>query len=517
MRRGADRGAPAILAVLALLLTAWTPSAGAPSAAAVPVAAAVTAAAPVASPAAGAPGPESAPPPADPRTLTYAPLKIAFPKPERVFLPDGLLVYLFEDHELPLIDAAIDFKAGSIFDPADKAGLADLAATLMRTGGTEAMAPEAVDESLEFMAAQISLSASADMLSGSVSVVKDRFPEALRILASILKTPRFDPERLEVEKARVLEEIRRRYDDPGDLAELEFRKLVYGAASPWARLASSESVGRIRREDLAEWQRRFVRPNNAVMGVAGDFDAKKMKALLEETFRGWSNAKVTPPPVAKVRDDIPAGVHLVSRPLSQTQIEIGHLGVGRFDPDKFAIKILNFILGEGGFTSRLVKEVRSNRGLAYSIGGGIGLDSDRGLFQISGSTKAASTVEAIDLIRTILRQMRDPGPTEQEVKEAKESSTNAFVFSVDGTAPYMRAYLFYDFYGYPPDYLQTYRDNLSRVTREQVAMAARKRLNPDRLVILVVGNDQGFDRPLSSLGLGDPRPLRLEEAAAAAR
>lgn len=516
MRRRAPRGAAAIAA--AVVLTALSLLlAAAPVTAAALNEAPAKATPPAAPSPAAAPGTETGPPPADPRTLTYAPLKIAFPKPERVFLPDGLLVYLFEDHELPLIDATIYFKAGSIFDPADKAGLADLAATLMRTGGTEAMPPAAVDEALEFTAAQIGLNASADMLSGSVSVVKDRFPEALRIFAAMLKSPRFDPERLEVEKARALEEIRRRYDDPGDLAELEFRKLVYGATSPWARLASVDSIGRIRRDDLAEWQRRYVHPNNAVMGVAGDFDAKKMKALLEETFRGWSNAKVTPPIVAKVRDDIPAGVHLVSRPLSQTRIEIGHLGVGRFDPDKFAIKILNFILGEGGFTSRLVKEVRSTRGLAYSIGGGIGLDSDRGLFQISGSTKAGSTVEAIDLIRTILRQMRDPGPTEQEVKEAKESSVNAFVFSVDGTAPYMRAFLFYDFYGYPPDYLQTYRDNLSRVTREQVTMAARKRLNPDRLVILVVGNDQGFDRPLTSLGLGEPRPLRLEETPAAAR
>jgi len=500
MRRGAARGAAATLAALVLLLQAWA----APARAA-------AAAAPAAAPApAASPGAEAAP--ADPRTLTYAPLKIGFPKPERVFLPNGLLVYLFEDHELPLIDVSIDFKAGSIFDPADKAGLADLAATLMRAGGTEAMPPAAVDEALEFMAAQIGLGASSDMLSGSVSVVKDRFPDALRIFAAMLRTPRFDPDRLQVEKARALEEIRRRYDDPGDLAEMEFRKLVYGAQSPWARLSTVESIGRIGRDDLAAWQRRYVRPNNAVMGVAGDFEPKKMKALLEETFRGWSNAKVTPPAVAKVRDDIPAGVHLVSRPLNQTQIEIGHLGVGRFDPDKFAIKILNFILGEGGFTSRLVKEVRSTRGLAYSIGGGVGLDSDRGLFQVSGSTKAGSTVEAIDLVRTILRQMRDPGATEQEVKEAKESSVNAFVFSVDGTVPYMHAYLFYDFYGYPPDYLQTYRDNLSRVTREQVVQAARKHLNPDRLVILVVGNDKGFDRPLASLGLGEPRPLRLDEA-----
>ena len=454
--------------------------------------------------------------PADPRALAYGPLSISFPKPEKLFLPNGLLVYLFEDHELPLVDVTIDFKAGSIFDPQEKAGLAALAATLMRTGGTATMTPGAVDEALEFMAAQISLYASADMLGGSVSAVKDRFPEALRIFASLLRAPRFDAGRLEVEKAREIEEIRRRFDEPDDVAEINFRKLVYGARSPWARLSSVESIGRIGREDLGEWQRRYVRPNNAVMGVAGDFDAGRMKALIEETFRGWSNAKITPPPVPKVKDDVPFGVHLIARPLSQTHVEIGHLGVGRFHPDKFAIKILNFILGEGGFTSRLVKEVRSTRGLAYSIGGGIGLDSDRGLFQISGSTKTGSTVEAIDLVRRILRQLRDQGPTEQEVKEAKEASINSFVFSVDGTTPYMRAFLYYDFYGYPAGYLQTYRDNLAKVTREQVLQAARRHLDPDRLVILVVGDDQGFEKPLASLGLGEPRALRLDEGPAAA-
>src|SRR5262249_52859024 len=160
----------------------------------------------------------------------------------------------------------------------------------MRTGGTEASAPDAVDESLEFMAARIALDAGDDMLSGSVSAVKDRFPEALAIFAAMLRAPRFDPARIEGEKARATEEGRRRWDDPGSVAELNFRQLVYGPTSPWARLSSVGSIGRIRRDDLAAFHRRFVRPNNAVMGVAGDFDAKRMKALLLETFKGWGNA-----------------------------------------------------------------------------------------------------------------------------------------------------------------------------------------------------------------------------------
>ena len=469
--------------------------------AAIPAPPQTPAAAPAPTPATGTP---------DPRALTYAPLSISFPKPERLFLPNGLLIYLFEDHELPLIDAAIDFKTGAIFDPPDKAGLASLAATLMRTGGTEASAPDEIDESLEFMAARITLDAGNDMLSGSVSAVKERFPEALRIFAGMLRSPRFDPARIEVEKARDIEEIRRRWDDPGEIAGLNFRRLVYGSSNPWARLSTTGSVGRIRRDDLVEFHRRYVRPNNAVMGIAGDFDGRRMKSLLEETFKGWSNAKITPPAVPKVKDDAPAGLHLIARPLTQSRVEIGHLGVSRFDPDKFSIKILNFILGEGGFTSRLMKEVRSNRGLAYSVGGGIGLDSDRGLFEIACSTKAGSTVEAIDLIRSILKQVRDQGPTDQEVREAKEASINSFVFSVDGTVRFMQAFLYYDFYAYPPDFLATYRDNLAKVTRDQVAQVARRRINPDRLVVLVVGDDKAFDRPLQSLGLGEPRPFRMD-------
>jgi predicted Zn-dependent peptidase len=449
-------------------------------------------------------------PPADPRALAFPPLTIAFPKPERVLLPNGLLVYLFVDRELPLVDLTFDLKAGAVYDPPEKAGLADLALRLMRAGGTRDMTPEEVDEALEFMPAQASLSAGDDMATGSLSAMKDRFPDALRIYAAMLLAPRFDARRLEQERARVLEEIRRRWDDPDAIAFLNFRRLAYGPASPWARLPDAGTIGRIGRDDLVAFHQRYFAPNNLVMGVAGDFDPAGMKNLLRRTFGSWGRVKVTPLMIARIKDDPPAGVHLVERPLTQSTVALGHLGVNRFDPDKFPIKILNFILGEGGFTSRLMKEVRSTRGLAYSVGGGVGQDSDRGLFTITCQTKGASTVEAIQAIRDILKDLREAGPTEQEVREAKEASVNSFVFSVDGTVPYMRSFLYYEAYGYPSDFLQTYRDNLAKVTREQVLAAARKHINPDRLVVLVVGNPKEFGKPLLALGLGEPHPLRLD-------
>jgi len=452
-----------------------------------------------------------APPPADPSALSYPPLAVSFPKPEKLFLPNGLLIYLFEDHELPLIDLAFYVKAGSIYDPADRIGLAEMGALMMRTGGISDMSPDEVDQALESMPARVGFDASSDALSGSLSTLKAKFPEALAIVSGMLRAPRFDAGRLDLEKARVLEEIRRRWDDPEEIAELNFRLLVYGGSSPWARLSTAATIGRIGRQDLADFHARYLRPNNMVVGVAGDFEPGAMKKLLRDTFGTWKNAKVTPPQVPKVQDAIPAGIHLVDRPISQSSIEIGHLGVNRFDPDKFPLKILSYILGEGGFDSRLVREVRSTRGLAYSIGGGVGLDSDRGLFQIACRTKAGSTVEAIQLIRDIRKQIREAGPTEEEVRQAKEASITSFVFSVDGTVQFMHAFLFYAFYQFPPDYLQSYRDNLAKVTRDQVARAARKHIDPDRLVVLVVGNHKEFDRPLASLGLGDTRMVRLED------
>jgi zinc protease len=458
---------------------------------------------------ASADGSPGAPPPGDPRSLTYPPLSISFPRPEEVRLSNGLLVYLFVDDELPLIDLAFFMKAGSIYDPPDKTGLSEIAMLLMRTGGTRDLTPDEVDEALEFMPATISLAANLDMASGTLSTLKSHFPEALRILSGMLRTPRLDPERLDLAKARIIEQIRRRWDDPVNIADLNFRMLVYGPANPWARLATTDTVEAVGRNDLRAFHRRYVHPNNMVVGIAGDFEPGAMKKLLRETFGSWAHAKVTPPRVPPLKATASPGVHFIERPLSQSNIEIGHLGANRFARDKFPLKILNFILGEGGFSSRLMREVRSTRGLAYSVGGGVGIDSDRGLFQITSRTRADATIEAIEVIREIMEQLREEGPTDEEVRQAKESSINSFVFSVEGTVSYMRAYLYYHAYNYPRNYLKTYRDNLSRVTRKQVRQAARKHIRPDRLVILAVGNPGAFDRPLASLELGDPRKIVL--------
>jgi zinc protease len=457
-------------------------------------------------PAAGAPG-------SDPRALSYAPLKISLPQPESFTLKNGLVVYLLRDSELPIVDLSFFVHAGAIYDPPEKAGLASLATHLMRTGGTRDMTPDQVDETLETLPAEIEISAASDAVSGSLTCIKDQFAPALKILAGMLREPRFDEGRIEVEKAQIVETIRRRWDDPGSIATINFRNLIYGADSPWARLDTLESIDRIGRDDLTTFHARYLTPANVMMAVSGDFDPAAMKRLLKETFGPWKGGRTVLPIVPKIRDTVTAGVSLIERPLQQSSVAIGHLGITRFDPDKFPLFLLNYILGEGDFSSRLMKEVRSNRGLAYSVGGGVGTDSDRGLFEITSRTRANATVEAIQAIRDVVTRLRNEGPTEAEIRQAKEARINSFAFTVDGSAAYMSSYLFYLYYGYPADYLQTWRDRLSAVTRDDIMRAARRLLQPERMAILVVGDPKKFDRPLDTLGLGAPKVIRLAEDA----
>ena len=486
------------------------------SIAALAATAAMTAVAVDAVSAAAAPAPASATAsssaPTDPRALRYPPLSMQFPAPGTVTLSNGLVVHMLPDRDLPIVDVAFIARGGSLYDPEDKAGLALLAMHAMRTGGTAALGPDDVDERLETLPAEIHLGADDDALTGSVSCLKDRFPEALSIFAGMLRQARFDADRLESERGRVLEGIRRRWDDPGSISHLLFARLVYGEDSPWARLPTAETIGRIQRDDLVSFQRACLRPGNMALAVSGDFDPREMQRLLEKTFGDWRGGKAELPTIPKVKERAIAGVYLVERPLTQSSIAIGHLGVGRFDPDKFPLYVVNEVLGEGGFTSRLMKEVRSTRGLAYSVSGGVGSDTDRGLFEVRCRTRADATVQAIEAIRDVIRGFRDQGPTDAETQEAKDAQTNSFVFTVDGLDEYMQQVLYYERYGYPADYLRTWRDKLAAVTRADAARAAKAHLAPDGMVVLVVGNPKAFDRPLESLGLGAPKTIRLPEA-----
>jgi len=438
--------------------------------------------------------------PRHPDELQFEPLSFSPLGAERTVLGNGMVVYLLEDHALPLFDAVAYCRAGSIYEPADKVGLATLTGTVMRTGGTTSITGDEIDEILEFMAASVEVEVDREAAVVTLSALAKDMTRALELFADILRHPVFSDDKLDLAKKAAIEEIRRRYDTPGSIIEAEFPKLIYGEDSVWARLPTDKTIGNISREDLVRFHKKYFVPNNMILGISGDFDTDDLKARLEALLGDWPSSPVSFPPIPPLEPVRAASVNYIHKETNQSNIRLGHLGVRRHDPDEFAIEIMNYVLGWGGFTSRLWKEVRSNRGLAYHVYGIMGRGLQRGIFEAGCQTSSQTTCEAIAVIRDVIAGMKEAPPSDDELALAKESKLNRFVFNFGSSAQIVRQRAALEFYGYASDYLDTYEANIMAVTREHVYQAANKHLHPDRLVILVVGDATKFDKPLSAFG-----------------
>ncbi|HSG05626.1 MAG TPA: pitrilysin family protein, partial [Nitrospiria bacterium] len=305
---------------------------------------------------------------ADPRSMTFPVVEFHPPKGERVVLDSGMILYLLEDHELPLIKINAMVRTGGVYEPADKVGLASLTGEVMRTGGTVEVSGDRMDEELEFIAASLSSVIGRDSGYASLNILKKDFKRGLELFAGMMMDPAFPEEKLDLAKKQALEEIRRRNDQPSRIANRAFFKAVYGLNHPLARQDSLESIGKITREDLVRFHAAHYRPDAVIMAVSGDFETKAMISRVEQAFSGWNPGEGELPGLPEIQRPFEPSVRLVEKDLTQTHIRVGHLGIRQDDPDYFAVSILDDILGSGGFQSRLFKEVRTNLGLAYSVG-----------------------------------------------------------------------------------------------------------------------------------------------------
>lgn len=455
-----------------------------------------------------------------PRTIKIKPFTFDPPEPRREVLPNGLVIYLLEDHDLPVFSITAYTKVGSLYAPQEKAGLAGIAGTVLRTGGTETRTGDQIDQDLEFVGAAVETGIGMEYgTAGAQSLIKDR-DLILGILNDLLRRPAFREDKIELARAQAIEGIRRQNDDPNNISAREFARLVYGRESPYAQVPTISSLKSITRQDLLQFHRRFYHPNNTIMAVSGAFKADEMLKKLRETFGSWERSPVEFPKLDPLKDPQGGRVFHVARDLPQTVIRMGHLGISRLSPDRPAVAVLNEIFGSGGFTSRLMREVRSNRGLAYSVWGVIGVGPDRGLFTASAQTKSESAVEAAQLIRKMIADIRSDSVTEEEVRLAKESILNSYIFQFDSPSEIVRQKAELELLGYPPDWMETYPKRIQAVTPSQVQQAAQKYFHPDQMVFLVVGGSAGGQPPLSSLGtvtpltldpLGDPSEVVPDE------
>jgi zinc protease len=421
-------------------------------------------------------------------------------EPKRIALPNGMVIFLQEDHELPLIDGSIRIRGGSQLEPTAKVGLVDLYGEVWRTGGTKTKTGDELDDYLEARAAKVETGGGGDSTSIGWSCLKADYDDVFKIVLDLLQNPEFRADKLELAQNQFEESIARRNDNPASIAARESIKLAYGPNSPYARQPEYASILAVKRDDLLSWHKQYVQPNNMIIGISGDFDSAAMEAKLKAAFSSWAKGPAAPQPKIETHPAKP-GYYLVSKDdVNQSNVRMVAPGTDRRNPDYFAIEVFNEVMG-GGFSSRLVQDIRTRLGLAYSVGGGIGTAFDHaGVTRFVLGTKSESTVQAVQAVFADVDDLQKKPITDDEIKRAKDSILNSFIFNFDTPDKVLHERMAYEFYGYPLNFLEQYRDGIEKANVADVNRVAGKYLHKDQLAVLVVGNPKDFDKPLSELG-----------------
>jgi predicted Zn-dependent peptidase len=409
-----------------------------------------------------------------------------------------MILYFMEDHEVPLVTISSVIRSGSVYDPVGKEGLAELTARVMRTGGTSEMTGSAVDEELEFLAAMVGVSMSRESGTASLSVLKKDLDAGLRIFSRILTAPVFEEDRLKLAKALKAEELKRIADDPQRLAFREFNRILY-RNNARGRLPTPMSVKNIQREDLVSFHKRFFFPGNIMLSITGDITRDEAMSKIKQYLGDWRSPgeRITD---AEQPTKQKGHVYFLSKDVPQAVIIYGHLAPAGNTDDYYPFEVLDFIVGGGGFNSRVFQEVRNNRGLAYSTGSFYHGRSDYGVFGAYAMTKSESAADSLSLIRSILAEVKKSGVTSDEIERAKKSIINRFIFSFLSADQISFQQLMSEYDRLPDDYLVKFRDKIKNVRSGQLKEVAGNYLLGDDAVFFVLGEEKIFNQLLSQFG-----------------
>jgi zinc protease len=334
-----------------------------------------------------------------------------------------------------------------------------------------------------------------------MSMQASDLPRGLALLADLVRRPRFEPQRLELARRQMVEQVRRQDDDPGFVASRTLRQALYGD-HPLGRTPTVDSVRAVTREDLVSFHDRFARPNNLWLAISGDFDPSRLRDQLNTLFGDWPAGDFAPQVIPPLPKTPQPAVLPVIKDLPQTTILLGERGIDKSNPDLYALRVMNFILGGGGFNSRLMREVRSDRGLAYSVYSYFEIGRRLpGLFIAGSETQTTTVAEVVELMRAQMAEITREPVSDEELELAKESLINSFVFAFDSPHDIVTQTMRLDYYDYPPDYLEGYRDRVAAVTVQQVLSAARRYLDPETQVIVLVGELGDLSKSTEAFGL----------------
>jgi zinc protease len=429
-------------------------------------------------------------------------------QPKRIELKNGIVLYLQEDHELPFVSGSVLIPGGSRDEDAAKTGLVSLYGQTWRTSGTAKLSGDQLDDLLEAKAAHIETVGDVDSTALAWDSLKGDADQVFSLALELLFHPQFSAAKLQLAQQQEATGIIRRNDDEGEIASREAAKLVYGANSPYTRQPEFATIGAVTVDDLQAWHDRTL-TGRLIVSVSGDFDPAATEAKLRAAFE-----KLPPVKPAAAHHDVFAGpkpgVYFIDKQdVNQSNIEIVGLGTDRRNPDVPTLAVMNEILG-GGFASRLFQKVRTELGLAYAVGGGYGFDYDHpGTFRVVALTKSASTVDATKAALGEITSLTTRPFTTEELARSKDSILNSFLFRYDTREKVLAESVRLEFYGYPPNYLETYKTSLEKVTVADLNRVAKKYIDPGKLAVLVVGNGPEIKPGLDELKLGPVAPVDI--------
>lgn len=437
-----------------------------------------------------------------PDQLSFPPLEIVFPFITEHETASGMNVFLKKNDELPLVDFSVMIRGGSIYDPLEKTGLSQWLAEALETGGTALLTPAQLEEELDRMAAQLSITSNSYSFQIDLSVHQRDLNRAIELLAELLRRPRFDLERVELARQRLMENVHRRNDRPADIAS----RYLIGAINPGHPFGvepTLETLTSLTVDDLVTAHQQYFQPHQIWWGVSGAIDEDEILNLIDEHVGDWERSSTGDYAVPALPDPTTPRIAVIDRQLSQTTLLMGHRGISKDNPDVHAVRLANYILGGGGFNSRLMREIRSNRGLAYSIYSQF--QPGRYLpefFLISGETRNDSAVAVVRLAREIMEELITTKVSDAELGSAKSSLLNSFIFAFENTHAVVTQKMRLKFFSYPDDYLETYQQQIEALTAEDIMRVAREYLYPDMLHIVLVGDSGILQADLQDEALG---------------
>ena len=418
-------------------------------------------------------------------------------KIQKLVTPGGIEAWFVQDATVPLIAMEYAFAGGGAQDPADKAGVSNLVASLMDEGAAD-LDSKAFRERLERRAIELNFNATRDYLRGSLRMLSENRDEAFGLLKLALSSPRFDDSDVERIRAQVLSSLRRETTNPNSLASRKFLELAYGD-HPYARSTNGTltSVPTITIDDLKAYKNRIVARDTLRVAVVGDIDAASLSTLLDSTFASLP-AKAQLTAIPEVKAARPPQAASVTLDVPQTVVMFGAPGIKRDDPNFMAAYIVNHIIGGGSLTSRLYSEVREKRGLAYSVSTSLLWMQHSGLYIGSTATRADRATQTLDLINNEIKRMADSGPTQQELDEAKSYLKGSQMLALDTSSKLASAMLQYQLDGLGVDYIEKRNSVVDAVTLDQTREAAKRLLSNGLLSVAVGRTEQAATQPPST-------------------